>query len=53
MPKDKQTLQHELSIELRFQGANRNGVYQLVDWGPIEKNWVADNQEKIKQLLGY
>ncbi|EGQ9244919.1 helix-turn-helix domain-containing protein [Vibrio parahaemolyticus] len=43
----------ELDIECVYIGATKNGHYQIKSWGPIDKLWVAENIEKIKETLGY
>lgn len=32
---------------------NRNGGYQIDNWGAINKTWIADNLDEIKQVLNY
>ncbi|ELO1814561.1 winged helix-turn-helix domain-containing protein [Vibrio fluvialis] len=43
----------ELDIECVYIGATKNGHYQIQSWGPIDKLWVAENIEKIKEILDY
>ena len=45
----------DLGIELEFiQDGPRNnaGYYRINDWGPINRQWVADHLDKIQALLG-
>lgn len=44
---------HELDIECRFEGANKNGRYRVKDWGPIEVQWLERNAERLATVLGY
>ncbi|PKF51086.1 winged helix-turn-helix domain-containing protein [Enterovibrio nigricans] len=43
----------ELDIEVQFVGANKNGGYQISDWGAINKSWVKRNLSFIKETLNY
>jgi hypothetical protein len=47
----------ELDIHCEFQQEagerNNAGRYQISDWGPINRKWVASHLAEIKQLLGY
>ncbi|GHA58058.1 helix-turn-helix domain-containing protein [Photobacterium aphoticum] len=47
----------ELDIHCQFvqeEGArNRTGHYAIVDWGAINKQWIADNLSEIKSTLDY
>lgn len=47
----------ELDILCEFEqldGArNHAGNYRIRDWGGIDKRWIAQNLERIKQVLGY
>ena len=47
----------ELDIDCQFeqnQGERNNaGHYQIRDWGPIDKRWIAANLQQIKTTLGY
>jgi len=40
---------HELDIEME----NNNGTYRIVNWGAVNKVWVGDNIQQIKQVLLY
>ena len=44
---------HELDIQCRFEGANKNGHYRILDWGPIDPAWLAAHREQIRATLGY
>lgn len=43
----------ELEINVKFVGANKNGHYQLLSWGAINKDWVKTHVDGIKSLLDY
>lgn len=44
---------HEIDITCEFFGANKDGTYQIVDWGPINQNWLQEHLEHIKTVLEY
>ncbi|MCK8124660.1 winged helix-turn-helix domain-containing protein [Pseudoalteromonas sp. 2CM39R] len=43
----------ELDIECIYEGATKNGHYEIRSWGAIDKNWVINNLERIKETLNY
>lgn len=43
----------ELDITCVFVGGNKNGGYQINDWGPVSKTWIDNNLEHITELLNY
>ncbi|GAA5218224.1 helix-turn-helix domain-containing protein [Corallincola platygyrae] len=43
----------ELDIQITFVGANKNGHYEVQDWGAINPDWIAKNIEMICHTLGY
>ncbi|EOD79372.1 hypothetical protein D515_01825 [Grimontia indica] len=43
----------ELDIETEFVGANKNGGYEIKDWGAINRTWVKKHLDEIKTLLEY
>ena len=47
----------ELDIDCQFEQnegeRNNAGHYQIRDWGPIDKRWIAANLQQIKTTLGY
>ncbi|MDD1781930.1 winged helix-turn-helix domain-containing protein [Enterovibrio sp. ZSDZ35] len=43
----------ELDIDVQFVGANKNGGYQISDWGAINKTWVKKHLVLIKDTLNY
>ncbi|MBA2778629.1 winged helix-turn-helix domain-containing protein [Billgrantia kenyensis] len=47
----------ELDIRCEFRPApgerHNSGNYEIVDWGPIERTWVAQHADRIRQALGY
>ncbi|MCZ4251458.1 helix-turn-helix domain-containing protein [Pseudoalteromonas shioyasakiensis] len=43
----------EIDIECNFEGANKNGSYAINSWGPINKVWVMNNLDNIRQTLKY
>jgi hypothetical protein len=44
---------HELNIVCAFEGATKDGQYVIRDWGAINRNWIADNLQHIKDVLQY
>ncbi|MFL0809848.1 MAG: winged helix-turn-helix domain-containing protein [Agarilytica sp.] len=44
---------HELNVDVEFVGANKNGSYQVNDWGAINKTWVENHIKHIKEVLLY
>ncbi len=43
----------DLDIECVYQGAKKNGHYHINSWGALDKQWIAENIEKIKVTLNY
>ncbi|RCU50888.1 hypothetical protein DU002_06060 [Corallincola holothuriorum] len=43
----------ELGVEIEFVGANKNGHYKVVSWGPINPQWVKSHHSEVKKVLGY
>lgn len=47
----------ELDIDCAFvqDGGERHnaGHYQILDWGAIDRQWIATNLPRIKAVLGY
>lgn len=43
----------ELDIETEFVGANKNGGYQIINWGAVNRTWVKKHLPEIKALLEY
>lgn len=43
----------ELDIQCTFMGANKDGHYQINQWGPIDPNWVAQQANRLAQALNY
>lgn len=43
----------ELDIVCEFIGANKDGHYQINDWGCISRDWLASHHQEIAQVLGY
>ncbi|MWJ29312.1 helix-turn-helix domain-containing protein [Halomonas sp. ZH2S] len=47
----------ELDIICEFEkdvGERHNiGQYRIRDWGPIDKQWVANHADRLKAALGY
>ncbi|WP_237445210.1 helix-turn-helix domain-containing protein [Sinobacterium norvegicum] len=41
----------ELDIHCAFIGATKDGAYKILDWGPIDQDWVVNNVTKIKRVL--
>lgn len=44
---------HELEIQLQFVGATKNGCYQLIDWGAVNRSWVEAKLSYIIKVLEY
>ncbi len=40
---------HELDIEME----NFNGTFRIVNWGAVNRHWLADNITQIKTVLAY
>jgi hypothetical protein len=45
----------DILCEFEQQDGARNhaGNYRIRDWGAIDKRWIAQHLEQIKQVLGY
>lgn len=43
----------ELDIQCQFDGANKNGHYRIVQWGPIDAVWVSQHAETLAHTLDY
>lgn len=43
----------EYGIQCQFVGATKNGHYEITDWGPIKRDWVAAHFDLILRLLEY
>ncbi|WP_026958395.1 helix-turn-helix domain-containing protein [Aliagarivorans taiwanensis] len=43
----------DLDVKVRFVGANKNGYYQVDDWGAINAAWIDEKLPEIQQVLGY
>jgi len=43
----------ELDILCEFVGAKKDGHYQIVEWGAINKSWVKTHLRHIKDVLEY
>ncbi|OEE83692.1 hypothetical protein A1OQ_19115 [Enterovibrio norvegicus FF-162] len=43
----------ELDINVQFVGANKNGGYEINDWGAVNKDWVDKNESRIREALDY
>ncbi|AFU99548.1 winged helix-turn-helix domain-containing protein [Simiduia agarivorans] len=44
---------HELDIACVFEGANKNGGYEIADWGPINPAWLEANAGRLAEVLEY
>ena len=44
---------NEIDIECQFNGARKNGSYNILSWGPFNRGWVQDNIAHIQSVLGY
>lgn len=44
---------NELDILYAFVGGNKNGGYQIDDWGPVSRQWIDNNVKHIVNVLGY
>jgi hypothetical protein len=40
---------HELDIDME----NINGTYRIVNWGAVNKAWVGEHVQRIKDVLVY
>ncbi len=43
----------DLDLKITHMGATKSGYYRVEDWGPINKQWLYDNHDNIRQVLGY
>ncbi|UVJ43732.1 winged helix-turn-helix domain-containing protein [Pseudomonas sp. LS1212] len=45
----------DIVCEFEQQDGARNhaGHYRIRDWGAIDKRWIAQHLERIKEVLGY
>jgi hypothetical protein len=43
----------EIDISCKFVGANKDGKYEIGDWGAINKTWIQANIQHIKDVLMY
>ncbi|NRB37969.1 MAG: helix-turn-helix domain-containing protein [Pseudomonadales bacterium] len=43
----------EIDVMCEFVGATKDGAYQIVDWGPINQDWLLEHLNIIKDVLGY
>jgi|SRR5690625_2327838 len=43
----------ELGVDCVFVGGTKNGYYEIRDWGGINKTWVRNNLQHIKDVLQY
>jgi hypothetical protein len=42
---------NELAIVCQFMGEKRNGHYEIIDWGPIKKDWVKKHLKDVLSVL--
>jgi len=43
----------ELGIQVDFSGERKNGKYEINDWGAINKEWIENNLQHVKDVLEY
>ncbi|WP_111412405.1 winged helix-turn-helix domain-containing protein [Billgrantia lactosivorans] len=47
----------ELDVRCEFRPApgerHNSGRYEITDWGPIDRDWVARHAERLRRTLGY
>ena len=43
----------ELAINCEFVGANKDGAYQINDWGAINPLWIKGQLKHICKVLAY
>lgn len=43
----------DLDIVCEFKGANRDGHYQILDWGAIQKIWIKNHLQHVIDVLKY
>ena len=41
----------EIDIICTFIGANKDGRYEISDWGAIDKEWIKNNLQHTKSVL--
>lgn len=42
---------NELGVICEFMGEKRNGHYEIIEWGPIKKDWVKKHLEYVLDVL--
>lgn len=43
----------DLDIVCEFVGANKDGKYEIKDWGPVKKEWVWKHLQHVIGVLEY
>jgi hypothetical protein len=43
----------EIGIICAFSGPTKTGRYQILDWGPIKREWVKNNLQHVCSVLDY
>lgn len=43
----------EIGVDCQFLGGNKNGFYQINDWGAIFDGWIRNNIWHVKDVLEY
>jgi hypothetical protein len=41
----------EMDIKCEFQGASKNGCYEITDWAAINKAWTIENLKHVVDVL--
>lgn len=44
---------NELDIVCDYYGATKKGHYQIKSWGAVNKQWVENNLDNIRETLKY
>ena len=43
----------ELDIECEYIGATKSGEYRINNWAAIQKSWIKNNKQHVKDVLVY
>jgi len=43
----------ELDIECDYIGPTKSGQYKITNWAAIQKTWISNNLQHVKDVLDY
>lgn len=43
----------EIDIKCEFVGATKAGMYKIISWSAIRKDWIKNNLQHVKDVLAY